>query len=131
MHVQLHSWSRIAIVVLGVDAKNISEPTTIDSLQTHYFSLITRRRNLTLELYMPFGHAFLSSLRIACFSASFNTSIFLDSGSTTEKNDHSFEETVDTFKAYPDEFDTFKKRMDQIMEGLDKLKGFMNTSLTT
>ena len=52
-------------------------------------------------------------------------------GSATDKDDHSFEETVDTFKAYPDEFDAFKKRMDQIIEGLDKLKAFINASLKT
>jgi hypothetical protein len=52
-------------------------------------------------------------------------------GSATEKDDQSFEETVDTFKAYPDEFNAFKKRMDHIMEGLDKLKEFINASLKT
>ena len=37
-------------------------------------------------------------------------------------NDQLQKEVVDTLKAYPKEYEAFKKRMDQIWESLDKLK---------
>ena len=42
----------------------------------------------------------------------------------TEKKttDQELKEIVDINKAYPKEYDSFKKRMDQILESLDKLK---------
>jgi len=41
---------------------------------------------------------------------------------TAKSSDQLQKEVIDTLKAYPKEYDLFKKRMDQIWERLDKLK---------
>ena len=42
----------------------------------------------------------------------------------TEKKttDQQLQEIIDTIKAYPKEYNSFKKRLDQILESLDELK---------
>lgn len=40
----------------------------------------------------------------------------------SKAKDQSLKDIIDTLKAYPKEYDLFKKRMDKILEGLDKLK---------
>jgi len=41
---------------------------------------------------------------------------------TAKSSDQLQQEVVDILKAYPKEYEAFKKRMDQIWESLDKLK---------
>ncbi len=42
--------------------------------------------------------------------------------SQTKSSDQQQKEIIDTIKTYPKEYDLFKKRMDKILESLDKLK---------
>ena len=46
--------------------------------------------------------------------------MFTETGKKT--TDQQLKEIIDVIKAYPEEYDSFKKRMDMILEGLDKLK---------
>ena len=41
---------------------------------------------------------------------------------TSKISDQLQQEVIDTLKTYPKEYDAFKKRMDTILESLDKLK---------
>jgi len=41
---------------------------------------------------------------------------------TSKISDQLQKEVIDILKAYPKEYDLFKKRMDQILESLDKLR---------
>lgn len=41
---------------------------------------------------------------------------------TAKISDQLQKEIIDTLKTYPKEYETFKKKMDQILESLDKLK---------
>ena len=41
---------------------------------------------------------------------------------TSKISDQLQKEIIDTLKTYPKEYGTFKKKMDQIFESLDKLK---------
>jgi hypothetical protein len=41
---------------------------------------------------------------------------------SSKTSDQQQKEIINTLKAYPKEYDSFKKRMDQILESFDKLK---------